>query len=70
MESATTLHPLIERFRTAVSQLDLLTFEEIAGEIGVSARTVTNWVNTETQPQKRHRKLLAVWLDQHEGAQT
>jgi len=56
------LHPLVERLRETLRGDDFLTNAQAAAEIGVSTRTLTYWLNTDTTPQKRYRKQLADWL--------
>jgi transcriptional regulator with XRE-family HTH domain len=62
MSSATSQHPLVQRLRE-VSEERYLTQREVAEQLGVSTRTVSYWFTTDTIPQKRHRRVLAEWLD-------
>ncbi len=65
MSTPTThLHPLIARLRDVLRADDFLTQEEAARQIGVSGRTLTYWMNTDTTPQKRYRRQLAEWLNE------
>ncbi len=57
------IHPLIVRLREELGTDDFLTQEEAAKQIGVSSRTVSYWMTTDTTPQKRYRRQLAEWLD-------
>lgn len=57
------IHPLISRLRDEIKADDFLTYEEAASQIGVSLRTLSSWMNTDTVPQKRYRRQLAAWLD-------
>lgn len=63
MTNVTDLHPLVAAFRDQMRDDDELTQVGAAGEIGVSVRTVQNWLLTDTTPQKRHRPLLRRWLE-------
>lgn len=57
------IHPLIARLRDEFETDDFITQREAAGQIGVSLRTMSYWMTTDTVPQKRYRKQLAEWLD-------
>lgn len=62
-----TVHPLIARFREEVQAEEFLTQAEIADQLGVSLRTVADWLHADVTPQKRQRRRLADWLDSREG---
>jgi hypothetical protein len=62
------IHPLIARLRDALAEDDFLTQAQVAEQIGVSTRTLSYWLNTDTTPQKRYRRPLAAWLDARDGA--
>lgn len=66
--SAPTPSTLIVRFRNMVADEHLLTQEEIADELGVSLRTVSNWLNADVTPKKKYRRQLSDWLEQREAA--
>lgn len=63
MTNLAELHPLVAALREEMLGDDELTQATAAEEIGVSIRTVQNWLLTDTTPQKRHRPLLRVWLE-------
>ncbi len=68
MSTPTThLHPLIVRLREELVTDDFLTQEEAAKQIGVSSRTLSYWMTTDTTPQKRYRRQLAEWLGAREA---
>ena len=56
------IHPLVTQLRAEIAADDFLTYEEAARQIGVSLRTLSMWMNTDTTPQKRYRRQLADWL--------
>ena len=58
------IHPLIVRLREELVTDDFLTQEEAAKQIGVSSRTLSYWMTTDTTPQKRYRRQLAEWLNE------
>jgi hypothetical protein len=62
-----TTDDLIARFRRALDDDIYLTHRQAATEIGVSLRTISNWANTDTEPQKRYRRQLADWLESRNG---
>lgn len=63
-----TTDDLISRFRRVLEDDIFLTHQQAAREIGVSLRTISNWANTDTEPQKRYRRQLADWLDARNGS--
>lgn len=65
--AAVHIHPLILRLREQLANDDFLTHQRAATEIGVSLRTLTYWVNTDTVPKKRNRQQIADWLDSRNG---
>lgn len=60
------LHPLISRLRRVMSEDEFLTQSAVAEQLGVSTRTLSYWLNTDTTPQKRYRRPLAEWLAERE----
>lgn len=62
MSTPTATHPLIESLR-AIAERDHLTQRQIAEQLGVSERTVSNWFTTDTMPQKRYRQTLSQWVE-------
>ena len=56
-------HPLIVALRERM-ETEHLTQRLVAAELGVSERTVSYWMTTDTIPQKRYRRVIAAWLAQ------
>lgn len=63
------IHPLIAQFREVLETSDTLTQKQVAEELGVSERTVSYWMTTDTTPQKRYRQVLINWLGERSREQ-
>lgn len=63
MSSALDTHPLVSRLRARMDDLHL-TQREAAEALGVSERTVSYWMTTDTTPQPRHRRAIVSWLEE------
>lgn len=67
MSTPVVAHPLIDRLRERMLT-EHLTQREVAEQLGVSERTVSYWMTTDTTPQPRHRRSIVAWLEMKAAA--
>jgi transcriptional regulator with XRE-family HTH domain len=61
------VNPFGERIRLA-REAASITQVELAAQLGVSPRTVQNWETSDRMPQPKHRRAIAAFLEEVEGA--